>query len=54
MGPVKGPSNMLPSFVKYSHRELEVAPKSVSPATTVDINKPRLITKEKAKKLVLL
>ena len=54
MGPAALPKQMIPSFVKYSHRELEVQPKTVSPSTRNDPNKPRLLTKEKAKKLVLL
>jgi len=54
LGPMKLPVQPQPVFVKYSHRELPVPPKSVSPTTQVDPSKPRLITKDKAKKLVLL
>ena len=44
-----------PTLVKYSHREvLAEPPRSISPSTIVDPNKPRLITKAKAQKLVLL
>lgn len=53
MEPVQ-PVQAHPVFVKYSHRELEVMPKRISPDTRVDPDKPRLITKAKAQKLVLL
>jgi len=43
-----------PTFTKYSHRELVLPPKRVSPSTQVDPDKPSLLNKQKANKLMLL
>ena len=43
-----------PIFTKYSHREIVLPAKQVSPKTHMDEDQPSLLTKQKAKKLVLL
>ena len=53
--PSKNPIFREPVFTtKYSHREMILPPKKVSPSTRVDPEKPRMLSKAKAQKLVLL
>lgn len=56
LGPVtaRAPTFKEPFFTKYSHREVIIAPRKVSPATQADAEKPSLISKTKAAKLVML
>jgi len=57
LGPVS-PSRQVfmkePVFTKYSHREIVLPAKRVSPSTREDPDKPSLLNKQKAQKLVLL
>ena len=50
----KNPHFKEPIFTKYSHREIVLPAKQVSPKTHVVEDQPSLLTKQKAKKLVLL
>ena len=55
LSPSKNPMNFKePVFTKYSHREVILPPRKVSPSTLDDPDKPRLMNKNKAKKLMLL
>jgi hypothetical protein len=55
LSPSKNPILKTPVFTtKYSHREMVLPPKKVSPSTRIDPEKPRILSKEKALKLVLL
>ena len=57
LGPVSSnaqPHFKEPVFTKYSHREIVLPTRKISPSTQEDPDKPSLIDKGKAKKLLLL